>query len=100
MIYLSKKLLQFINKFPDSCFGINYDIGNSASLGFDTKEEIATYGSGILNVHVKDRVHNGSTVPLGNGNADFESTFNELNKINYKGDFILQTAGLKIIIIR
>jgi len=81
-----KKLLQFINKFPDSCFGINYDIGNSASLGFDTKEEIATYGSRILNVHVKDRLHNGSTVPLGNGNADFESTFNELNKINYKGD--------------
>ena len=51
-----KKLLQFINKFPESCFGINYDIGNSASLGFDTKEEIATYGSRILNVHVKDRV--------------------------------------------
>tara|TARA_B100000886_G_scaffold339524_1_gene305238 strand:+ start:171 stop:1007 length:837 start_codon:yes stop_codon:yes gene_type:complete len=87
-----KKLLQFINKFPESCFGINYDIGNSASLGFDTKEEIATYGSRILNVHVKDRVHNGSTVPLGNGNADFELTFNELNKIHYKGDFILQTA--------
>ena len=43
---------------------------------------------------------NGSTVPLGNGNADFESTFNELNKIHYKEDFILQLLGLKIIIIQ
>ena len=87
-----EKLLKFINNFPESCFGINYDIGNSASLGFDTKEEIETYGSRILNVHVKDRIRNGPTVPLGNGNANFESTFNALNKIHYKGDFILQTA--------
>jgi hexulose-6-phosphate isomerase len=33
----------------------NYDIGNSASLGFDPVEEIDAIGNRILNVHIKDR---------------------------------------------
>ena len=42
----------------------NYDIGNSASLGFDPKEELEAYGLKILNVHVKDRKLGSTTVPL------------------------------------
>ncbi len=87
-----KKLSKFIDKFDDSIFGINYDIGNSASMGFDCIEEIKSYGRRILNIHVKDRLINGTTVPLGEGNANFKQFFSELSKISYKGNFILQTA--------
>ena len=73
-------------------FGINYDIGNSASLGFDPAAEIRTYGNRIQNVHVKDRLLGGSTVPLGTGAANFPLVFRELARIAYRGDFILQTA--------
>lgn len=70
----------------------NYDIGNSASLGFNPKEELNAYGQRILNVHVKDRKLGGTTVPLGTGNANLDLVFNELNEINYSGGITMQAA--------
>jgi hexulose-6-phosphate isomerase len=70
----------------------NYDIGNSASLGFDPKEELDAYGQRILNVHVKDRKLGGTTVPLGTGNANLDLVFKELNEINYSGGITMQAA--------
>ena len=87
-----KKLKNFIQKLPKNSFYINDDIGNSASLGFNPEEEITEYSSLIKNVHVKDRVLNGTTVPLGEGNADFNSVIKCLAEANYRGNFILQTA--------
>lgn len=83
---------EFIDNFNPHCFGINYDIGNSASLGFSPNDEFLNYGHRILNVHVKDRILGGHSVPLGEGDADFKSVVNQLKKINYSGNFILQTA--------
>jgi len=70
----------------------NYDIGNSASLGYDMKEELSLYGDLIYNIHIKDRKYCGQTVPLGEGDADFELFFNLLQKINYNGELIIQGA--------
>lgn len=82
----------FIANFSPLSFGINYDIGNSAAYGFDNEKEIFNYGERILNVHVKDRIRNGNTVPLGKGDADFQSVICQLSKVNYSGNFIMQTA--------
>lgn len=90
--YPPLKLKNFISKFPTEHFGINYDLGNSASLGFEPSSEIRAYGERILNVHIKDRVFGGTTVPLGEGDVNFEVVFKYLNKFNYNGNFILQTA--------
>ena len=87
-----ERLGDFITSFPEETFGINYDIGNSAALGFDSAEEITNYGKRIYNVHVKDRVLKGTTVPLGAGNADFPVVFRLLKKSGYSGNYILQTA--------
>ena len=86
------RLAEFMEKFPADAFGINYDIGNSAALGFSPPDEIAAYGGRIANVHVKDRLLHGSTVPLGSGTADFPGAFGALRKAGYAGNFILQTA--------
>lgn len=86
------RLAKFIELLTPELFGINYDIGNSAALGFSPKEEFAAYGNRILNVHIKDRLLGGTTVPLGHGNADFEAVFSSLSKVGYRGAFILQTA--------
>lgn len=86
------ELARFISRLDSTLFGINYDIGNSAALGFNPAEEIAAYGSRIVNVHVKDRVLGGTTVPLGTGNADFEAVFAALAKAGFTGNCILQTA--------
>jgi hexulose-6-phosphate isomerase len=90
-----EKLSDFIGKFDRNYFGVNYDIGNSSSLGFDPTEEFKAYGSRIINVHVKDRKLNGATVPLGNGDANFQKIFCLLYETNYQGNLILQTARSK-----
>jgi hexulose-6-phosphate isomerase len=84
-------LAKFINKYPSNV-GINYDVGNSASMGFDPNVEFLEYGRRILNVHVKDRILGGGTVPLGHGDANLPYVFRELRKIGYSGNYILQTA--------
>lgn len=87
-----KALAQLIAKLDRNYFGINYDIGNSAAANFDPVEEISAYGDRIKNVHVKDRPLGGTTVPLGEGNANFKAVFATLAKYHYSGNFILQTA--------
>jgi L-ribulose-5-phosphate 3-epimerase len=77
---------------PDSRLKVNYDSGNSASLGYSPADEFAAYGDRIGSVHIKDRVLNGGTVPLGTGNTDFAALFSGLEKIEYLGDFTLQVA--------
>ena len=70
----------------------NYDMGNSASLGYDPREELKAYGRDIVTVHVKDRVLGGGTVPLGTGHTDFDVCFSLFEELNYTGPFILQAA--------
>lgn len=86
------ELAHFIGHLPADVFGINYDIGNSAALGYMPEEEFAAYGSRIVNVHVKDRVLGGTTVPLGTGNADLPKVFRLLREARYAGNLIMQTA--------
>ena len=85
-------LAEFIDKFPREMFGINYDSGNSAALGYDSAEEIPAYASRILNVHVKDRLLGGTTVPLGTGAADLAKTIRLIERSGYRGQYVLQTA--------
>lgn len=70
----------------------NYDIGNSASLGYDSVQELESYGEQILNVHVKDRKLHGSTVALGTGNANIAKVLEILNGMNYRGGITMQAA--------
>ena len=70
----------------------NYDIGNSASLGFDPVEEIDAIGNRILNVHIKDRKLGSTTVPLGTGDADIRLSLSRLSEIKYLGGITIQAA--------
>ncbi len=90
--FMAQELARFIDRLDPSLFGINYDIGNSAALGFDPTNEMGVYGNRVSNVHIKDRVLGGTTVQLGAGNADFKTVFANLGKAGYSGNYILQTA--------
>lgn len=70
----------------------NYDIGNSASLGYAPREELAALAPWLGSVHVKDRVRGGGTVPLGTGNADLPAAFEMIAKAGFSRWFILQVA--------
>ena len=78
---------------------VNYDIGNSASMGYDPEDEFKAYGYQITDLHIKDRKLGGESVLLGYGNADFKKIFDLLKKYDYQGIMIFQAfrddQGLK-----
>ena len=82
--------IELLDKLNSKSITVNYDIGNSAALGFDSDEELEAYGDRITDIHIKDRVLGGGPVTLGEGNADFGKFFNKLKKFNYQGPFIMQ----------
>ena len=88
-------LVKSFSYFPN--IGFNFDIGNSASLGNDPEQEIYLLGKKIFNVHVKDRKLGGETVPLGQGNANFNTVFPAIRSIGYNSRYILQAARSKSI---
>lgn len=73
----------------------NYDIGNSASLGYDPRDELPLLKPWIGSIHVKDRVMGGGTVPLGSGAADFAYCFSGFQSIPFDRPYILQAAREK-----
>lgn len=84
--------LEYLESFRHSRVGANYDSGNSSGIGYDAYEEVTTLKDYIFNIHIKDRIYRGTTVPLGTGSADFDRLFTGLKEIEYKHSFILQAA--------
>ena len=84
------QLIKLIEEFDSTSIKVNYDIGNSASLGYNHLDDIKLYGSFISDVHIKDRKLGGDSVLLGQGNANIPSCINTFRSINYKGIYILQ----------
>jgi len=82
--------VELLNRFNSNRIAVNYDIGNSASLGYDPIEELDAYGDKITDIHIKDREIAGGPVVLGQGNANFDLFFNKLKELNYQGPFIMQ----------
>ena len=76
--------------FDSKRITVNYDTGNSASLGFNIEEELDEYGSKISDIHIKDRLLGGGPVVLGKGHTDFERFFKKLEEFDYSGPFIMQ----------
>jgi L-ribulose-5-phosphate 3-epimerase len=85
-----KPFLDLLNRFDSDHLTVNYDIGNSASLGYDCIEELDYYGDRITDIHIKDRLLNGGPVILGKGNANFDIFFDKLKEFDYSGPFIMQ----------
>jgi L-ribulose-5-phosphate 3-epimerase len=70
----------------------NYDIGNSASLGYRAGDELPAIGRYLGSVHVKDRQRPGGTVPLGGGAADLPEAFRQIRSAGFARWLILQVA--------
>ena len=86
---------KLLARVPHRMVWVNYDSGNSSSLGYKPREEFAAYGTRVGSVHIKDRVVHGKTVPLGTGGADFPALFESLKSVGYERDFILQAARME-----
>jgi hexulose-6-phosphate isomerase len=87
-----RRFAELLARLPNPLLKVNYDSGNSSSLGYMPFQEFAAYGVRVGSVHIKDRLLGASTVPLGTGDADFQALAESLKKVGYRGDFILQVA--------
>ena len=85
-----KQFYTLIKSIDNKLIKINYDIGNSASLGYNFYEELSSYGQFITNIHIKDRIRDGGSIQLGKGSADFSNFFTTLKNYKFDGIFILQ----------
>jgi len=85
-------LASFLDKLPHPLLKVNYDIGNSAGMGYNINDEFTAYGQRIGSIHIKDKLLNGPTIALGMGIADFQSLADCLKKIDFTGDIILEAA--------
>ena len=85
-----KEFLSLLEYFDSNNLTVNYDIGNSAALGYNSEEELTAYGHKISDIHIKDRVLGGGPIILGEGNADFDVFFKKLKEFDYQGPFIMQ----------
>jgi hexulose-6-phosphate isomerase len=83
---------ELLDRVPHAMVRVNYDSGNSSSLGFEPRAEWDAYGDRIGSVHIKDRILGGSTVLLGTGNADFPALFSAVRRAGYSGPWVLQAA--------
>jgi L-ribulose-5-phosphate 3-epimerase len=81
-----------LDRLPHRLLKVNYDSGNSSSLGYRPRAEFSAYGARVGSVHIKDRVLHGGTVPLGSGDADLPALFGCLKEVGYEDDIILQVA--------
>lgn len=82
--------LSLLEQLPSPKVTVNYDTGNSASLGYNPVEEFAAYGKRITDIHIKDRVRNGGSVILGHGDVDFPQIFSCCSQLKYDGIFVMQ----------
>lgn len=81
---------ELIDRFDSKKITVNYDTGNSASLGYDPKEEFRLYGNRISDIHIKDRKLGGGSVFLGTGDAKFTDIFAEISSIEFNMPLIFQ----------
>lgn len=87
-----KPFRELLNQFKSPRIKVNYDIGNSAALGYDPAEEFEAYGEFISDLHIKDRVLGGGSVKLGTGNAKFDKVFTLLKQIKFNGNITMQAS--------
>ncbi len=81
--YILKKIN---SKWVKSCF----DMGNSASYGFDPETCLKILSTYIGSVHIKDRKLHGTSMELGKGDVNFYKVFESLDIINFHGPISFQ----------
>lgn len=87
-----ERFAALLARLPHPTVQVNYDSGNSASLGYHPDDEFSAYGFRVGSVHIKDRVLGGGSVPILSGDTDFDAMFRRLAQVDYGGDYVLQVA--------
>ena len=83
-------LSELLEQEESSLLTVNYDSGNSASLGYDFTAEMMAYGHRISDFHIKDRTFGGGSVELGTGDVNFGAVLNHVKSPKFQGIVTMQ----------
>lgn len=89
--YELEKVSKWMLKTGFANVGICYDVGNAAGLGKNIVQELKNYIRFIENIHIKDKKVHGTTVMLGEGDAELKKIFERLCEDKYQGCLILES---------
>jgi L-ribulose-5-phosphate 3-epimerase len=84
-------LREIIDASESTFLGVCYDVGNATAAGHDLEGDLRALAPRLFGVHIKDRVRNGTSRPLGEGEVDFDAVAKELARAEYMGSMILET---------
>ncbi|MBF0195207.1 MAG: sugar phosphate isomerase/epimerase [Magnetococcales bacterium] len=84
-------LLNFIQEFNHPTLGVCYDVGNAVAEGYDPVAELNILAPVIREIHIKDRIINGGSVNLGEGDVPFLNIFENFQKHQFTVPIILET---------
>jgi hexulose-6-phosphate isomerase len=84
--------LALVQESGSPMLGVYYDTGNNAAQGHDIAADARILAPCLVGIHVKDRKIGGSSVLLGEGDADFDGFFQVVRNSGYTNPVILQTA--------
>ena len=81
---------ELLDSMPPA-LGACYDVGNATALGFDVAADLRALGPHLCGIHIKDRRRGGPSVPLGEGDTDFDAVFDGLTAAGYSGPLVIET---------
>ncbi|MBF0196034.1 MAG: sugar phosphate isomerase/epimerase [Magnetococcales bacterium] len=85
------ELKKFIQEFNHPTLGVCYDLGNAVAEGYDPVAELNILAPQIREIHIKDRINNGGSFMLGEGDVPFPKVFTQLPKHQFTIPIILET---------
>lgn len=93
--------LTLLDELAWDSVSVNYDSGNSASLGYDQMSELSIYGHRVSDIHIKDRLLAGPSVFLGEGVADLDFVLSFASESRFGGLVTMQAfrdrEGLEVL---
>ena len=86
------KTFLFIKKLKSEKIGMLYDLGNATKFNFSFKDDFPVIEKSVKEIHIKDfSLSLNQSVRLGEGDTNFEETFQVIGQHNWKGPIVLET---------
>ncbi len=71
-------------------FNMVFDIKQAIRSGYNPFDVLSEMKNEIVHVHMSDSNSENDCLPPGRGNFDYARLFSELNKVGYKGDYVIE----------
>ncbi|WP_152800542.1 L-ribulose-5-phosphate 3-epimerase [Alkalibaculum sporogenes] len=85
------KIMDYIEEIKSPFLQCYPDVGNISAWHLNMEEELGAIQKHIVGMHLKDTIEQVfRRIDFGKGIVDFEEAFKILNKISYKGPFVIE----------